>query len=639
MQAKGFRKKYFSLAAILALNTALMAQSENISTQEKSINTQKESLEISVSRHEEYTENTDFSEIFTTDEIAKSNAQNIYEFLRTHSLLDIKPSYGNAYTQMMDLRGFGVNGHKNIAIIVDGMRLNNIDSAPISLSQIPLDAIEKIEIIKGKGTTKYGNSAVSGVLKITTKRTKNGEINIGYSSYDTLNSQFFARFIKDALNIGFYGQYQHSEGSRRITQGSDEKDGSYNKNGGVNLFYHIDKSTLLKASGNYAKYAIKYAKPLTRKQFESNPTQAGSGFLNHQKRWDLNYNLGLTHFSQNDITTDINFGGNRNESEYIGSSKMDGQGVFINFNSKFQKDSCFLEIGAESKKQERESSANAEVIENRFYLGGEKIFNNTTLYSTASFSNVKAKTNKKKVDNLVGFEIGANQKITQNLELFASFSRSFIVPNVDFMFDWQGNLNNLIDTATFDTFQIGSKADFWINTLNINGFFINGKDEAYLEPQPVGFGINKSLDKTQRIGAEIALKTQFLENLYSNIAYSYVDSKIKSGLFDGKQIPGVPNHTLVLSANYMPLENLNLGLNYKITSKAYTYDDFKNNQNKMPKYQSLNATASYTIKDFEIYAFVNNITDEKNAVAINYESGYYPYDFERTFGGGIKYKW
>ena len=236
LQPRGFRKKYFSLAAILMLNSTLIAQSQNIALNEKSLKTKEQSLKLSIIHADEFVENTDFKEEFSAEEIKQSNAQNIYEFLELHSLLKITSNYGNPYTQNIDLRGFGQNGHKNLAIIVDGMRLNNIDSTPISLSAIPLDSIQKIEIIRGKGTTKYGNGAVSGVLKITTTRKAGGEINLSYASYDTFNSQFFARHAGDNLNIGLYGQYQNSQGSRRISPDSDEKDGSYNKNGGIKLF-------------------------------------------------------------------------------------------------------------------------------------------------------------------------------------------------------------------------------------------------------------------------------------------------------------------------------------------------------------------------------------------------------------------
>lgn len=641
---KGFRKKYFSLAAILALNSALLAQSQNIALNEKSKETQSQSLKLSITHAEEFVENADFKEEFNAQEIQQSNAQNIYDFLNQHSLLKVTTNYGNPYTANIDLRGFGQNTHKNLVILVDGIRLNNIDSAPVSLSNIPIDSIQKIEIIRGKGTIKYGNGAVSGILKITTTRKAGGTLNLEYASYDTLNSQIFSRYVGDTLNIGVYGQYQHNEGSRNITQGSEEKDGSYNKNGGITAFYYPNDSTLLKSNLNYSKYAIKYASPLTKQQFDSNPTQAplpsawGGDTFTHQRRWDLIYSLGFTHFGDSGIITDVNFGGMRNESEYINfDNKYNGKGIFGDFNSSFRNDSYLAEIGGALKTNQRiqSQSTKVQVDEILLYLNGEKYFGDSTIHSGISTQRVISKNNESKQDSLLGGEIGISHSLTAQTSLFASYSRSFVVPNVDWMFDWQGNLNPYLDTATFDTYQIGAKSLFGIHELSANLFWINGENEAYYEPMSFQ---NQTLDKTRRIGGEAKFTTHFNAQVYSSLAYAYVDATMQGNKgYKGNTIPGISKHTISASLNYLPLTHLNLGISYKYGSKGYDYNDYENDLTKSPNYQSLNLTASYRFKDFEIYGFVRNLTDHKNAIIVS--QSYYPYEFERTFGVGMKYIW
>lgn len=644
LHPRGFRKKYFSLAAILALNSALLAQSQNIALAEKSQEVESQNLKLSITHTEEFVENEDFKEEFNAEEIQQSNAQNIYNFLNQHSLLKITTNYGNPYTANIDLRGFRQNAHKNLAIIVNGMRLNNIDSTPVSLSAIPLDSIQKIEIIRGKGTTKYGNGAVSGILKITTTRKAGGALNMGYASYETLGSQIFSRYVGDTLNIGVYGQYQHNEGARKITQGSEEKDGSYNKNGGITAFYYPSDSTLLKSNLNYSKYAIKYASPLTKQQFDSNPTQAplpsalGGDTFTHQKRRDLGYSLGFTYFGDSGIITDINFGGNRNESEYVNyNNNNDGKGIFGDFNFQFKNYSFMAEIGGGLNTNERvqNHSTKAQVDEMLLYLNGEKYFSNSSFNGGISAQRVISKLQESNAENLLGGEIGITHNLTPLTSLFASYSRSFIVPNVDYIFDWQGHINHLIDTATFDTYQIGTKSVFGIHELSGNLFYILGRDEAYFEPITYS---NQTLDKTRRIGGEAKFTTHFNAQIYSSLAYAYVDATMRgNGGYKGNTIPGVSKHTLSTSLNYLPITQLNLGISYKYGSRAYDYNDFDNVLTKSPNYQSLNLTASYKLKDFEIYGFVQNLTNHKNAIVV--DGKYYPYEFERTFGGGIKYTW
>ena len=647
LQPRGFRKKYFSLAAILMLNSTLIAQSQNIALNEKSSETKEQSLKLSIIHADEFVENTDFKEEFSAEEIKQSNAQNIYEFLELHSLLKITSNYGNPYTQNIDLRGFGQNAHKNLAIIVDGIRINNIDSVPVSLSSIPLDSIQKIEIIRGKGATKYGNGAVSGVLKITTTRKAGGKINLSYASYDTFNSQFFARHAGDNLNIGLYGQYQNSQGSRRISPDSDEKDGSYNKNGGITLFYYPDDSLLLRANMNYSKYGIKYADPLDKEQFDKDPSQAGDSF-SHQKRWDLYHNVGLTYFANNGLVTEINFGGNRNESEYVNSpgSLYVGKGLYGNFNTAYKNDSYLAEIGGEVKQNERTNGGlKAEISETLLYLSGEKYLGDSTLNLGINAQRVISKQTDSynTQDNLIGGELGYHYQIHPQVGVFTSYSRTFVTPNVDWLLRYDPITfaplpNTLIEPATFDTFQIGSKAVFGIHELSGNIFYIHGNDEAYYGLNKItGIRDNQTLGETRRIGGELKFTTYFSQNLFSTLSYAYVDATMQGNEgYKGNTIPGVSKHTFIIGLNYLPIPNLNLGISYKYASKAYDYNDFDNTLEKMPNYQSLNLTLSYTLKDFEIYAYANNLTDHKNALVVS--EVYYPYEFETIFGGGVKYK-
>jgi outer membrane receptor for ferrienterochelin and colicin len=48
--------------------------------------------------------------------------------------------------------------------------VNEIDLSGVDWSQIPLEQIERIEILRGPGSVAYGDNAAAGVINIVTKR-------------------------------------------------------------------------------------------------------------------------------------------------------------------------------------------------------------------------------------------------------------------------------------------------------------------------------------------------------------------------------------------------------------------------------------------------------------------------------------
>ncbi|MEO7344983.1 MAG: Plug domain-containing protein, partial [Methylotenera sp.] len=106
------------------------------------------------------TETTYASEVHTAKQIEASGATSLYDYLAQQSSVTVLPNFGNKASPSIDMRGYGSeNGFQNIAVTVDGQRLNNIDLSPQLLGAIPLGNIERIEISKGSGSVAYGDGA------------------------------------------------------------------------------------------------------------------------------------------------------------------------------------------------------------------------------------------------------------------------------------------------------------------------------------------------------------------------------------------------------------------------------------------------------------------------------------------------
>ena len=73
----------------------------------------------------------------------------------------------------IDIRGQGGDeADRNLVFMVDGVPLNNMSSHPWSLHYdvVPVENVEKIEIIPGGGSVLYGSGASGGVINVTTQK-------------------------------------------------------------------------------------------------------------------------------------------------------------------------------------------------------------------------------------------------------------------------------------------------------------------------------------------------------------------------------------------------------------------------------------------------------------------------------------
>ena len=75
---------------------------------------------------------------------------------------------GSPADAQIGLRGFGAGGGR-VLVLVDGLPLNRPDMGGVNWLQVPLGAIERVEVLRGGQGVIYGNRAVAGVVKITTR--------------------------------------------------------------------------------------------------------------------------------------------------------------------------------------------------------------------------------------------------------------------------------------------------------------------------------------------------------------------------------------------------------------------------------------------------------------------------------------
>lgn len=127
--------------------------------------------------------------VISAKEIARSQGKTLPQLLNTVPGITFSGAQNApGISTSVFLRGASSG---NTLILIDGFPANNASAIDGSydLNAFPIDQIERIEILKGSGSTLYGSDAVAGVINIITKHSKNqgltGNLQLVGGSYDT----------------------------------------------------------------------------------------------------------------------------------------------------------------------------------------------------------------------------------------------------------------------------------------------------------------------------------------------------------------------------------------------------------------------------------------------------------------------
>lgn len=149
-------------------------------------------------------------EVLTGDEIRQMGIYRLQDALKLMTSVDVVEA-DNGYS-VLGMRGIMQEGQpRTVQVLVDGVPLYSPIGAGIDIANIPvpIDMVEKVEVVRGPSSTLYGANAVAGVIAITTKAPGKGLTGaLRASAADKSTYRGGAVFAYGTDNTGITAGYQ-----------------------------------------------------------------------------------------------------------------------------------------------------------------------------------------------------------------------------------------------------------------------------------------------------------------------------------------------------------------------------------------------------------------------------------------------
>lgn len=650
-------KKLYLLAAILMLGTVSKSEEILVKRLGETIITE-ENFETPV------IETAKNITVVTQQDIFEKGATTVAEALKGVAGLTIRNMDGAS--PKFDLRGSGATSRYNTIILLDGIPLNGLTGFNTNL--IPVNQIERIEVIPSGGAVMYGDGAIGGVINIITKSPGNksnyGTIGLEAGSWDTTKVNFtYGTKVNENLlvNASYLGTSTMDYRDRNEEYKNDKDTG---ESIWLRARYILNDGNL-EFRFNHNESKDYYTGSLNKDQVDENPRQHGSskGLVHSiEDLYVLSYNKKLSE------KLDLLLYGSYNESEsknqnnlvkeyyikpqikytYKENSYLIVGGDYRAGNKEFKKDVLINGVLQKAPNDERESYAGYAMNKISFgnlqftqgfrrekvkYKYSEKV------YKQPGYVLVQITPKDAEYSNNDSYELGANYLYGDTGSIYFNYTRATRTPTIGDAGKWYGD----VKTQKNDVYELGIKDIFGNNYISGSIFAIDSTNEIYYDKIFDYTGYNRNFDgDVRRLGAQISME-QYFEKLSLRENISYIQPKITSGMYDGKDFPGVSRWQANIGATYNFTSKFSMNMDMYYMGSYYREDDFANNFGKQAGYTTFDMNIVYSIGNgLEVYAGAKNLFDKEyyNSVITSPKKNsisYYPAD-GRSIYTGFRYQ-
>ncbi len=165
--------------------------------------------------------------VFTLADIESAQAKSIPALIDQVAGVSFRDSGGRGSATSVFVRGAS---NAQIIVLIDGVRVGSATLGSAALNSYPIEAIERIEIIKGPFSGIYGADAAAGVIQLFTKKGGDGigsvRATVGSDSLREFDVSFNAGDERNSFHISAHSEDTDGIDRTSITSGgNDDLDG------------------------------------------------------------------------------------------------------------------------------------------------------------------------------------------------------------------------------------------------------------------------------------------------------------------------------------------------------------------------------------------------------------------------------
>ncbi|MFC1518321.1 TonB-dependent receptor [Pseudomonadota bacterium] len=580
-------------------------------------------------------------------DIQLSGAVSLTELLRSQA--GIQVSDNNSGTTFA-MRGFSASqAASNTLILIDGRRLNNIDIAAPSINAVPLNQVERVEILSGSAGVLYGDQAVGGVINIITKAPNKdgGGLQLSAGSFDTYEAKGdISGKINDAWHYYLAGSYNQSDNYR---DNNDSETGSILGR----LQYQTDLQNFF-VEASYFDNNRQAPGALTLEQYLQDPTQAApftdddyvhemttalrSGYeYQLTKEWALATDLTYS----DTLTTNFIWGSaGRIERSLLSFSpkatanyQLDNgdldiiAGVDLSI-GEADFDTAYIQRNNEQKVTSAYVQASVPLTQSLSYVVGGR-------YSevTDDLTDQLSYANGVELDNDAhAFELGLNYRPSLAHRFYIRANDNFRFAKVDEQ-AYTPITTLGLDPQTGRSYEAGWDWTTTTQTFKLNLYRLDLEDEIVYDAGrtdgPQGGGANVNADASTRFGVNAAYDVQIAADWLLGASYDYIDAEFTEGENEGKALSWVAEHNARAYVSYDIAQQWQVFAEGIYTGERFIEGDNANVDPKLSSYVLANLAINYTRNEWSASLRADNLLDKQYVSAGYYVpeewggSGYY----------------